>query len=166
MSRWRTVRADQWAMGHMHNGRVAHGMKLTAELRAEVERELAVGHPVAVVAQRHGLGRRTLGRWLAEGRVVRRELVTEPEEHMSPVGEVSLDDRLLKAEPGLVAATIAASQRGSWQASAWLLERINPRRWSRPQRQDAGGPRQGRAPDPVWAELDELAARRGRRRGG
>jgi hypothetical protein len=40
-----------------HNGRVAPGTKLTVELRAEVERDLAAGHPVAVVAQRHGIGR-------------------------------------------------------------------------------------------------------------
>jgi hypothetical protein len=150
-------------MGHMQNGRVAAATKLTAELRAEVERELAAGHPVAVVAQRHGIGRRTLGRWLAEGRVVRRERPAEPNPQLE---EVSLDERLQRAEPGLVAAIIAASQRGSWQASAWLLERINPRRWSRPQRQDAGGPRQPHTPDPIWAELDELAAWRGRRRGG
>jgi hypothetical protein len=150
-------------MGHMHNGRVAPATKLTAELRAEVERELAAGHPVAVVAQRHGPGRRTLGRWIAVGRIVRR---AEPLRDIAKPEEVSLDDRLLKAEPGLVAAIIAASQRGRWQASAWLLERINPRRWSRPNRQEPGGPRERPAPDPVWAELDELAARRGRRRGG
>jgi hypothetical protein len=53
-----------------HYGRVAPGTKLTVELRAEVERDRAAGYPVAVVAQRHGIGRRTLGRWLAEGRVV------------------------------------------------------------------------------------------------
>jgi hypothetical protein len=41
---------------------VAAATKLTVELRAEVERELADGYPVAVVAQRHGIGRRTLGR--------------------------------------------------------------------------------------------------------
>jgi hypothetical protein len=152
-------------MGHMHNGRVAPATKLTAQLRAEVERELAAGHPVAVVAQRHGLGRRTLGRWIAESRIVRRRGDVDSAQPTSPE-EVSLDDRLLRAEPGLVAAIIAASQRGSWQASAWLLERINPRRWSRPNRQEPGGPRQPHAPDPVWAELDELAARRGRRRGG
>lgn len=140
----------------MHNGRVAAATKLTAELRAEVERELAAGHPVAVVGQRHGIARRTLGRWIAEGRVTRRELAAEPHPQLE---EVSLDERLLKAEPGLVAAIIAASQRGSWQASAWLLERINPRRWSRPQRQE-GGPRPPHPPDPIWAELDEVAAKR------
>src|SRR5512133_1691644 len=93
------------AMGH--NGRVAPETKLTAELRAEVERELAAGHPVAVVAQRHGIGRRTLGRWIAEGRIVRRPRDVASAQPTSPE-EVSLDDRLQRAEPGLVAAIIAA----------------------------------------------------------
>jgi hypothetical protein len=139
---------------------VAAATKLTAELRAEVERELAAGHPVAVVAQRHGIGRRTLGRWLAEGRVVRREQAAAPAATgAAAVEEVSLDERLQRAEPGLVAAIIAASQRGSWQASAWLLERIAPDRWAKPQRREPGL-RQPRKPDPIWGELDELAVRR------
>jgi hypothetical protein len=53
---------------------VAARTKLTPELRVVVERELAAGVPVAVAAQRAGVGRRTLQRWLARGLVVRRQL--------------------------------------------------------------------------------------------
>ena len=41
-----------------HNGCVAPGTKLTVELRADIERELAEGVPVAVVAQRKAISRR------------------------------------------------------------------------------------------------------------
>jgi hypothetical protein len=140
---------------------MARASKLTPELRADVERELAAGHAVAVIAQRHKIGRRTLDRWLADGRVVRRELIAEPE----TFPELTLDERLARAEPGLVAAILAASQRGSWQASAWMLERINPRRWARPQRPEARGPH-ARLPDPIFQELDELRERRARRHQG
>jgi hypothetical protein len=121
-----------------HNGLVTAASKLTEALRAEVERELAAGHPVAVVAQRHGIGRRTLGRWLAEGRVTRRQVAPEPNPQLE---ELSLDERLARAEPGLMAAIPAANQRGSWQAASWLLERINPQRWG----SRSGSRRAGRA---------------------
>jgi hypothetical protein len=79
--------------------------KLTPELGAEVD--LAAGRQVAVVAQRHRITRRTLTRWNAQGRVVRRELAAEPRHETVTAEEVSLDDRLAKAEPGLVASIIA-----------------------------------------------------------
>src|SRR4029453_8290916 len=53
------------------NGPMGRPTLLTPELRVDVERELADGGPVVVVAQRLGIGRRTLGRWISEGRVVR-----------------------------------------------------------------------------------------------
>jgi transposase len=116
-----------------HNGLMAAPSKLTPQLRAELERELAAGVPVAVLAQRKGVSRKTLGRWIAGGRVARRQLAPAPE---PAVGELSLDERLEKAEPGLLAAVLAASQRGSWQAAAWILERRWPERWARlPRRQ-------------------------------
>jgi transposase len=126
---------------------------LTDELRADVERELAAGVPVAVAAQRVGVGRRTLTRWLARGDVVRRRLASAPE----PVADiVSLDDRLAPAEPGLVAVIFAAAQRGSWTAAAWVLERRWPERCSRPpQRQPVQTEPEG---DDPFAFLDEVRA--------
>ena len=50
---------------------MAAATKLTAELLAEVERELAEGVSVAFIAQRQGIARRTLHRWIADGRVTR-----------------------------------------------------------------------------------------------
>jgi transposase len=137
---------------------VAAPSKLTPELRAELERDLAAGVPVAVLAQRQGISRRTLGRWIAGGRVVRRQLAPAPD---PAVEELSLDERLEKAEPGLLAAVLAASQRGSWQAAAWILERRWPERWARPPRrqEEPITPSEPVADDP-FQEVDELAARR------
>jgi hypothetical protein len=103
---------------------------LTDERRARAERELAAGAPVAVAAQRIGVGRRTLTRWIAEGRVVRRKLASAPDPVPPPEGEqpLSFAERFAKAEPGLVGVIAAAAGRGSWHATAWLLER----RWPEP----------------------------------
>ena len=74
---------------------------------------------------------------------------------------------LRDAEEGLVAAIVAASKRGSWQASAWLLERSNPDRWARPSpRQQTGGSSPTGPVADVFAEVDELAEQRRRRAGG
>lgn len=146
-------------MGQLgHNDLVAAPSKLTPDLRVELERELAAGVPVAVLAQRQGISRRTLGRWIADGRVVRRQLAPAPE---AAVEELSLDERPEKAEPGLLAAVLAASQRGSWQAAAWILERRWPERWARPPRLQEE-PSQAAEPvaDDSFREVDELAARR------
>lgn len=132
--------------------------KLTPELRVEIERELAAGVPVAVLAQREGISRRTLGRWISGGRVVRRQLAPAPD---PAVEELSLDERLEKAKPGLLAAVLAASQRGSWVAAAWILERRWPERWARPpRRQEEPIPTVVEVADDPFAEVDQLAARR------
>ena len=108
--------------------------RLTTELRVDLERQLADGVPVAVVAQRFGIGRRTLTRWIADGHVVRR---VDPTPEPAPA-VTSFGEQFDRAEPGLV-GVVAAAHRGSWQAASWLLERR-------------------------FAEVDQLAERRRRHR--
>ena len=55
----------------VHNGRVARPSVLTDELRDTIERELAEGIPVVVVAQNVGIGKSSIHSWLGHGRVVR-----------------------------------------------------------------------------------------------
>jgi transposase len=145
-----------------HNRRVGRATLLTPELRAQLERELADGHPIAVAAQRHGLGRRTLTRWISEGLVVRRRLAPAPDPEPVPTEEL-LDAKLAKAEVGLVGVIAAAAQRGSWQSAAWILERRWPERWARPPQRTApeNVPPAPAAGDP-FAEIDMLAERRRR----
>jgi hypothetical protein len=116
--------------------------QLTPELRADVERELADGVPVAVVAQRFGIGRRTLTPWIADCRVVRRRLNPTPQLPPTPVGP-SFVDQFDRAEPSLVAVgrpgrpSRKLAGRGlAGRPGPGLLERRWPQRWARqPQRQ-------------------------------
>jgi hypothetical protein len=145
-------------------GQVSRPSALTAELREQVERELADDVPVVVVAQNAGVSPRTVHSWLKAGRVERRR-TPEPLDvdlASAPEDEPTLDEKLIAAEPGLAAVILAAAQRGSWQAALAILERRLPERWSRPTR---GRPiEQPPEPTPesgsVWSAIDELAARR------
>jgi hypothetical protein len=152
-------------------GVVARPSALTPKLRERIESELADGTPIAIVAQREGLGRSTLHEWIANGRVTRRrrrdplKLAPEiPAEERSSSTD-SLEERLRDAESGLVAAIVRASQRGSWQAAAWLLERSAPERWAKPSRTRALEIERVPLAEDPFAEIDQLAARRKRKAG-
>lgn len=134
---------------------------LTDDLRASLDRQLADGVPVAVLAQRFEIGERTLGRWISQGRIVRRRL--DPTPDPTPIGS-SFGEQLDRAEPGLVGVVVAAAQRGSWQAAAWVLERRWPERWARPPQRQADDGLPKPADDDVFDEVDALAERRRRRR--
>jgi hypothetical protein len=142
---------------------VARPTILTGARRERIERELAEGIPVTVVAQNVGVHKSTVHSWLANGRVVRRPRV-------DPLGpdavdqEFDLDARLRAAEPGLVGVILQAARRGSWQSAAWLLERSDPSRWARATRPPlVQGPGSQATDDGMEAsllEIDELRERR------
>jgi transposase len=132
---------------------------LTEELRSRIERELAQGVRQDAVANRCGVGHRTLRRWIAEGLIkpTRTLKPVEParEQPPEPPPEPQkLSERIAQAEPGLVGAVVEAAQRGHWQAAAWMLERSFPERWARREAK----------PEPKttgpFSEVDELARRR------
>jgi hypothetical protein len=125
--------------------------RLTDDLRRQIERDLASGVSQAATAQRAGVSPRSLRRWLHDGRINPPPSPPVPAPDAEPVPR---RQRLARAEPGLVAAIVAASERGSWQAAAWLLERAFPEHWAKREPGSLPGP-----PD-AFAELDELAARR------
>jgi hypothetical protein len=114
----------------------------------------------------------SLTRWLSRGLVTRPAepdaplgFVAAPPDQVTPANGSSVGERVANAEESLVAVVLAAALRGSWQASAWLLERSIPERWARPPARSADAPRVP-APPGVFDEVDELAERRGRMAGG
>jgi hypothetical protein len=141
---------------------VARPSKLTDQVRSEVERELALGTPVVVAAQRSGISPRTLSRWLAAGLVGHRPPPVEPTTpklDLEPGDDDSIDARLRAAEPGLVAVVLESARRGSWQAAAFLLERSNPARWARPPARATTEPA-GASRSSVFDEVDAFRRRR------
>jgi hypothetical protein len=69
------------------------------------------------------------------------------------------------SEERLVLQVAAAAAKGQWRASAWLLERRWPERWGPPEKRSAVEVVVDRPPnaiDDVFAELDEIRARRER----
>jgi hypothetical protein len=151
---------DEAGLPRRYARRVPRPSLLTDELRARAELELAAGTPVSVTAQRIGVGVRTLTRWIADGRVVRRVDLT-PEQASTLT---SFDEQFDRAEPGLVGVVVAAAHRGSWQAASWLLERRWPDRWARPPARQPDDGLPGPADGDVFAEVDRLAEQRRRRR--
>jgi hypothetical protein len=93
--------------------------KLTPELRASLCKELSDGVDRRHACQLVGIGLRTLQRWLAAGR-----------ERKAPAPFVALVAQVKKAEAEAVSFHVAhlrkASEEGTWQASAWWLERRHP----------------------------------------
>jgi hypothetical protein len=102
---------------------------LTAERREVAERTLAQGAPLSVVAASAGVSPRTVSRWLAEGQIVRRDLVAVPEP-IEPAAGGALGDDDVGIERALVGSVLTAAKT-DWRAATWLLERRWPRRYAR-----------------------------------
>lgn len=149
-------------------GRVARPSALTPELREQIESDLEDGIPVRIAAENARVSKSTVFAWISAGYVVRRSPRPKPilvaaYDASAEDASSDLDQRLRAAEPGLVAALVAAAGRGSWQASAWLLERAFPERWGKPlARTGSAGERDPAFVDP-FVEVDELAAARRRK---
>ena len=108
---------------------------------ALVERAVELGRDglgVGTIADRLGVSTRTTQRALALARG-------------SALGVSTVSPN----ESALVASVERAATH-DWRAAAWLLERLNPAKWDRARREpEPTPPRTG-----LWAEIDELAARR------
>lgn len=85
------------------------------------------GHFISYACLYAGLGRRTVHRWLERGEQdAEGELVT-PYWHIWH----AINTAKFIATHQMLAVITAASNRGSWRAAAWFMERSNPRHWGR-----------------------------------
>jgi hypothetical protein len=109
---------------------MARPSSLSVERREAVERALAQGAPLSVAAASAGVSPRTVSRWLAEGEVVRRDLVAVPEPEDPAAAGGALADDAVGIERALVGAVLTAAKT-DWRAATWLLERRWPRRYAR-----------------------------------
>jgi transposase-like protein len=100
----------------VQNDGMARPSSLTPERTREVEARLAGGASIKSAAEAVGVNPRTLGRWLAEGRVQRRSLRL--------VGGQATDEPDVggqEFEKALVTGILRAG-REDWRALAWLLD--------------------------------------------
>jgi hypothetical protein len=141
---------------------------LTPDVRELLERELAQGASVRVAAERSGVSESSAFAWIASGKVERRRApAPAPVELVPPDGgELDVLERVRQAEPALVLSILRAAQKeGRWHAAAWLLERSRPEAWGRVTTRPAAGTSEPMSsPDDPFLELDELAAKRRKKR--
>ena len=128
---------------------------LSDEVRDEIGRRLSSGCTLEVAAQAVGVNRRTIQTWLAVGREARD--LDDQGGKLTARQARCLD--LLEAEQAAraelrvkaLASIQKAALTGTWQAGAWLLERLFPDEFAAQKRTNggAGGRPQGAtsAPD-------------------
>jgi hypothetical protein len=94
--------------------------KLTSETEARIVGGVRAGLTLTLACEVAGIAPRTLQRWMASPRPEHRQLCQAVERARAG------------CEADLVARMTLAAHRGSWRASAWLLERLYPERWALP----------------------------------
>ena len=115
---------------------------LTPEVRDEIALRLSSGCTLEVAAQAVGVNRRTIQTWLSVGREARD--LDEQGQRLTARQAQCLD--LLEAEQAAraelrvkaLASIQKAALTGTWQAGAWLLERLFADEYA-PQKRSNGG---------------------------
>lgn len=108
---------------------------LTDDVQDRIVSAVRAGSYLDDAASYAGIARQTLWRWLSAGRTAQDKIdndedITDHEHRL-----VEFCNAVEKARADAVIRNIGiiqqAAQDGSWQASAWYLERTNPRKWGR-----------------------------------
>lgn len=128
--------------------------KLTPETQAKICDAIRAGNYLETSAAFAGIDKSTLYAWLRKGAAAKRGIHVE----FSRAIEKAMAD----AEARDVALIGKAAADGTWQASAWRLERKYPDRWGRTERHriDATVISAEVDPNAAVAELARLLARR------
>ena len=137
--------------------------KLSPELQALVVEALNSGNYIETAAAYAGIHEATIYRWLERGRIERARLSddddAEPDPEETPYREFceAVEKTRANAEVRSLALIQKAAMDGTWQASAWYLERSYPRKWGRFERQEITGA--NGAPLSVVVSVDELESK-------
>jgi hypothetical protein len=102
--------------------------KLTPGIQAKVCDAIRSGNFRETAAKFAGIDRSTLHRWLKRGENKRRGACHD--------FAVAVDKALADSEALFVARIAKAANEGTWQASAWLLERRFSENWGRRDRHE------------------------------
>jgi transposase len=103
---------------------MARKSKLTPETQDKIVKAIRAGNYAHIAAAMAGIGESTYYRWLEQGE--RPDAKTPYREFWESVKEAEAE-----AEVASVALIRRAAQNGTWQASAWYLERKHSERWGR-----------------------------------
>jgi hypothetical protein len=142
-----------------HLGPTNAETELTTELADQIVAMLRAGNYVQVAVRAVGLSRSTFNSWMARGRT--------SDEKDGAYRELRRRVHQAQAEgEARNVAQIAKAAADSWQAAAWMLERMAPERWGRVSvrmrdvaLQENPAPVVTEEHDP-FREVDELAERR------
>jgi transposase len=100
--------------------------KLTRAVERDIARLVRAGIPYPTAATLVGIGERTIYRWLERGHEPGRANA------MHRRFRAVIERARAEAQFDIFSRMVLASQRGSWKAAAWLLERQYPDRYHLP----------------------------------
>jgi transposase len=116
--------------------------KLTEDVQNRILRAVQAGNWLETASAYAGVDASTVRRWIAKGEADDAE---EPYRSFC----AAIKQARAEAEIRAVALIQKAAQDGTWQASAWYLERSHPDRWGRKRLEITGADSQ-----PVRVEVD------------
>lgn len=113
--------------------------KLTPETTATLCEALTAGAYLETASRAAGIAPSTLHGWLKRGRLA--EQSDDPQNDDLPFLELLEAVKKAQAAAEIAALKVIreASDRGTWQAAAWFLERSNPDAWGRDRRANNPG---------------------------
>lgn len=107
---------------------MARKTKLTPDVQKEIGQNIILGMPIKFAAEAAGIGETTFYRWMQSGEKAKRGKFREFWEYIK--------ECQAKAVQLHVKLITRAANEGSWQASAWILERRHPNEFGRKDRID------------------------------
>lgn len=122
--------------------KVGRPSKLTPEVQDKIVRAISTGNWLDTACAYAGVDSSTVRRWIAKGE-------SEDAEPVFREFCTAIKQAKAEAEIRAVALIQKAAQDGTWQASAWYLERSFPDRWGRHRLEITGADSQ-----PVRVEVD------------